>query len=138
LEQYNYTLRWGVDEQLDAQISAYRIIHRALRELSEINSYLQFWLESDDVDDETVAYVAEKYNIEWASDAIEKIAEDYNTIATMLDKPTEYGQLSTEVNWDRESRPYVGTLEIISTPENDDVNDNFDDGTDDDSPRGFQ
>lgn len=134
----NYTMRWGVDEQIDAEVPGARVIERSLKELDIISNYIQFYQESPEVDDETVSYLAEQYDINWATDMLREVLSDLEAIDHSTEgqsKPTADPDL--QVVWDNSigQDDVVGKIAIkqpgekVAEP---------DDGGSDAPPRGFQ
>jgi len=137
-ELFEYTIYWGVDEQIDANIPGSRIVERALLELNMVSTYLKMWQNDDDLDDEMVSYLAEEYDIGWAEDMLRNILADFEAIEH------EGGGLSNgskdpklEVTWDDGSGhdDVVGAIRV--TPPGEQVVKADDDGPDT-PPRGFQ
>jgi|APHM01.1.fsa_nt_gi hypothetical protein len=134
----DYTMRWGVDEQIDAEVPGARVIERSLKELDIISNYLQFYQDSPEVDDETVSYLAEQYDINWATDMLREVLSDLEDIDHSTEgqsKPTADPNL--QIVWDNSigQDDVVGKIEIKQPSEK--VSES-DDGGSDAPPRGFQ
>lgn len=140
-ELMEYTMRWGVDEQLEADIPGERILSRAVFELDFIIGYFQYWQDNDDVSDDMVSYLAEEYDLAWTTDMLRNVLADLESI--------EHGggQLSSasndpdvEVTWNdtASDENVVGTIRVTPPGEQMKRDEEDDDDEGDTPPRGFQ
>lgn len=114
-ELYDYTLRWGVDERLSAEVPANRILSRCLVELSQITAYLQNFYEHDDIDDEFVSYLAEQYDLNWTTDTLSELLDDLESLQRALGQPSAGSPEPTvDVTWetDDDDETVVGTIQV--------------------------
>lgn len=138
-ELMDYTMRWGVDEQLDAKIPGQRILARAVFELNFIAGYFEYWQDHDEISDELVSYLTEEYDIEWTKDMLRTVLSQLNEIDTggsSIATPNE--DLVVEVSWDDNAsgNDVIGHIRV--TPPGEDIPKEDDGDNGDTPPRGFQ
>jgi hypothetical protein len=138
-ELMEYTMRWGVDEQLDAKIPGQRILARAVFELNFIAGYFEYWQDTEEISDELVSYLIEEYDIGWTKDMLrnilsqlEAIDTEESTIGNSNEDP------AVDVSWDNSASgdDVIGKIRVTPPGEEITRGDETDDG--DTPPRGFQ
>jgi hypothetical protein len=132
-ELMEYTMRWGVDEQLEAKIPGQRILSRAVFELNFIAGYFEYWQETDEISDELVSYLIEEYDIGWTKDMLRNVLSQLEGIDTEGSSTGRVKKdLTVEVTWDNSPSDDDVIGKIRVTPPGGDPND--DDSDDGDTP----
>lgn len=131
-----YTVRWGVDEKIDADIPASRVVMRNVAELHSITEYFKFWREDDDIDDELISHLADRFDIGVARDNLRTILDELEKIDTEGGQPPASTDPDIDVIWDDSigDENVVGKIRV--SPPGEKAADPDDDP--DRIPRGFQ
>ena len=139
-EMMDYTMRWGVDERIDADVPGSRIVERALHELDIVSGYFQFWQDHHEISDDMVSYLAEEYDINWATDMLRDVLSDLEEIDHQADGQSKATADPTlDVIWDDSlgGNQVVGKIQV--KPPGEQVKESHSDESGSDAPpRGFQ
>jgi len=136
-DMLEYTISWGVDEKIDADIPGSRLVMRNVAELQNITEYFKFWRKNDDIDDELLSHLADQYDIGIARDSLRTILDELEKINTEGGQPPTSTDPDIDVVWDDSigDDDVVGKIRV--TPPGEKAADT-DDGGSDTIPRGFQ
>lgn len=138
-EMMEYTLHWGVDEQLNGEIPGQRILSRAVFELDFIAGYFNYWQDNEEISDDMVSYLAEEYDIGWTTDMLRNVISQLESIdhgeSRIADRQEDP---DLEVKWDNSASgdKVVGTIRVTPAGETMKRDNDQDDGGA--PPRGFQ